>query len=337
MRRTITLTFIAVLVTSQAFAGYVEDRREAEKLAHKRKHDEALAAYTKMAEGDFSDFQKSDALEQAVFHAIMLKNYDLANELAAKIPMDPVRKTCQMRILLYQRKPKDVIAQFAEEDFGTWPESLRAAGYSLRGNAYLREKQGEKAVSDLSQCVLFKTDSRSLCGTYLSLARAQALNGDDQKAIETYRKIKNLSKQDYSQSMSALIETANLLAKQEMYDEALRELDGHTGKSPRGYWRGRFLLTRAGIIRKKGDLDATIAAYESIASDENAGPRAQKTAEKTLTELRAEAAKKTEAAKNDKADKNAEAAENAKAEDKTEAAGKPVAEKNPEAADNVKK
>ena len=51
--------------TACASADYIADREAAVKLVEAGKHEEALAAFTKMGAGDVTDFQKSDALEQA--------------------------------------------------------------------------------------------------------------------------------------------------------------------------------------------------------------------------------------------------------------------------------
>jgi len=58
---------------AHVMADYVADRDAAMKLVWAGKHEEALAAFARMAASAKSDVQKSDALAQAVLCAISLK------------------------------------------------------------------------------------------------------------------------------------------------------------------------------------------------------------------------------------------------------------------------
>ena len=72
MQRLFLTTFVLCIAID-----YVGERSEASGLVHARKPAEALAAFTELAGGaGISDFQKSDALEQAALWALIMKTYD---------------------------------------------------------------------------------------------------------------------------------------------------------------------------------------------------------------------------------------------------------------------
>lgn len=50
-----------------------------------------------------------------------MRNFDNASELAARIPIEAVRKSVLMHNLLARQKVPEMLAQFGEEDIGAWP------------------------------------------------------------------------------------------------------------------------------------------------------------------------------------------------------------------------
>jgi hypothetical protein len=145
--------------------------REAAKL---RQPAESLPVYLALAEGEFTDYQKSVALEQAVSAATALKNYAQADALAVRIPIPAVQKTAQMQILLARAKAVHVVAQFANEDIAQWPFWKRGDGYLVRGNAHLITKNSKQAESDLTHALEWLSDDRARKSAEQSLRSLQA-------------------------------------------------------------------------------------------------------------------------------------------------------------------
>ncbi len=282
-------SFIILFYAGATLAGYVEERRPAADLAQKRQYAEALAAYMQLAAGDYNDFQKSDALQQAVAQALALKQYDTAKELADQIPMQQVQTTCRMRILMSQGEWQPLLDRFATEKIDAWPESLRAEAFALRGRAYADLKNGELAAGDLEQAVRYQTDPLWKCDALLQLGRVyQNLLQDDQKAIARYRAIQDLPRKDGSQSVSAILATAAVLQKQEKYDEAFEELARDDVNRLSGYWQIQWRLARAGIFVAQGNKEAAIAEHEQILRIKEISPQQKKLSEDAIRGLQDE-------------------------------------------------
>jgi hypothetical protein len=142
-------------------ADFLNAMRSAADLARTGKRDKALAAYTAATEGKISDLQKSHALEQAATTARSLRKNDIAGQLAARIPMDAVKKAAQMQSLLESGKAQQVIAQFAAEDIAAWPFWKRGDGYLMRGRAHVIAKNAKQAEADLTSALEWLGDARS--------------------------------------------------------------------------------------------------------------------------------------------------------------------------------
>ncbi|MCA1808201.1 MAG: DUF4838 domain-containing protein, partial [Lentisphaerae bacterium] len=120
----------------------------------------ALVALVDGSQGQLSDLQQSDALKQAASEARRLKDYTHADELAARIPVEAVKKTVIMQNLLDQRKAAEVIAKFGEEDFGSWPFWAAGEGYYARGRAYDAVGDRARAKADFKAALPLIGDPR---------------------------------------------------------------------------------------------------------------------------------------------------------------------------------
>ena len=76
----------------------------------------------------------ADALKQAALCALKLDDAKQAMELAAKIPVDPVSKTMQIRILAKTQQYNRLIDLFGNDDIGAWPESEAGEAFLYRGS-----------------------------------------------------------------------------------------------------------------------------------------------------------------------------------------------------------
>lgn len=141
---------------------YLIASRKALELTRGKKISEAMAAYVALAETEkATQLQQSRALEQAANCARLLKNYDLAMELADRIPDEAVARTSRMQNLNAQRKFNDLIAQFGDEDFSNWPFWQVGAGAYARGRAYAITKMGARADADFQLAMEYTSDKRT--------------------------------------------------------------------------------------------------------------------------------------------------------------------------------
>lgn len=138
--------------------------RSAVQLAADKKHAEALAALIALADGSQgkpTDLQRSAALKQAAQVARTMKDSTRAAELAAAIPIEAERKNAEMQNLLAERKAKELIEQFGNEDLSKWPFWAAGEGYLARGRAYVAVGEAKKAASDLQNALQLIDDKRT--------------------------------------------------------------------------------------------------------------------------------------------------------------------------------
>ncbi len=148
-----------------------------------------VAAYVAIAEHqDTNDFQKADALKHAARCARSLKDFDRADQLATQIPLEAVAKTVRMENLLTQRKFQNVIEQFGNEPFDRWPFWQIGAGAFAQARAYVNQKVGDKAESDLNTALQYTADSRLRTSILVTMGSNRETNlHDDDGALQAYR------------------------------------------------------------------------------------------------------------------------------------------------------
>lgn len=261
--------------------------RGAEKLLQQRQYEEALAAYLSLAGGESSDYQKSAALEQASATARALKDLGKAAELAARIPIETVRKTAQMQNLLAEQKAVELIASFGSEDLGTWPFRERGDASFVRGRAYATTRAGTEAVADYTRALAFTGDPRARKGILLALGQAQEhLLGNDTAALSAYRAIfETLSNIGGADEFAAVQATARILTRQGKYDEALNALARINTEKLSGTWRDSTLLARAGTLATAGKREEALEACRLVLSHPKTEARHRKSAEEMIGEL----------------------------------------------------
>ncbi|MCX6906489.1 MAG: DUF4838 domain-containing protein [Verrucomicrobia bacterium] len=259
---------------------FLETTRVAGDFARAGKRDEALAAYIAAAEGKVTDLQKAHALELAAATARGLRKHDIADQLAARIPIAAVKKTVLMQNLLDQAKAPQVIAQFANEDIARWPFWKRGDGYYHRGRARVITKAGKEAESDLIRALEWTSDPRTRDSILLNLAQNRENNlRDDDGALTRYREIiatqNHLGSADQFYAVQAI---ARIQTRRSQFDEALATLRKVGIEKMRGFWRDSMLLAQGDTLQAAGRNDEALAAYKAVAADDSADPRLRKLA-----------------------------------------------------------
>jgi len=271
--------------TACASADYVADREAAVKLVEAKQYEKALDAFTKMAAGDVTDFQKSDALEQAAACAQRLKRCDQAMELAQQIPMEPMSKTSRMRLMMARRQRRELLAAFKDEDIARWPDTVIGQASYLRGRAYCVAKDGTRAEEDLKRAAdyLMEDNAKGLALNALG-DTYQHLLKDDARAVAAYRrtyKTRNIYKRCH-----AAMAVARIHSRQGKHDEALHEL-GRLGpdRVTIPYWRGLLLRAYGDVLAAAGRHADAIAKYREALQLEGLSPGTRKACEKALKDL----------------------------------------------------
>lgn len=288
MRKRLIAVLGVGLIAAGALADYPADRKAALDLARAGKNEEAISAFVKMTEGKVTDFQKSDALEQAVLCALRLQKYDRAAELAKQIPSVPVSKLCQMRILMDQRKWQEVVEKFKDEDLSTWPDSIIGEAAWNRGQAALYAKNGEQAVKDLSKAPDYLNETNAKGLALIDLGSAYVMVKNDDAALEAYRKV--YATGNIYKHCQAAANAAGILVRQGKLDEATKELDKIDMKAvdSRNYWVDNLFIQYGSVLAKQGKKAEAAAKYNEALKNKDIHPSLKNAAEAGLKALEAQ-------------------------------------------------
>jgi tetratricopeptide (TPR) repeat protein len=237
-----------------------------------------------MAAGEVTDFQKSDALQQAAMCARSLKQLDLAVQFADQIPLAPVAKTVRMQNLLAQRKRDVLIELFGTEELGAWPFWIAGEALFARGRAHASTGDGNKAEADLSSALEFTTDNRTRLSVWLALGENRENNlTDDDAALEAYQQIAQASKNNGSAAYFRGVQgAARILCKRGNHDDALAMLRLVDIHKLRGYWHGSMLIALANTLTAAGRKHEALSAYREVLTDDNVTAADRKTAEEAI-------------------------------------------------------
>lgn len=291
MMMRIAVVAAVLALSGVARADYVEDRNAAMRLVQSGKQEEALAAFVKMAAGEVSAFQKSDALDQAALCALRLKKPTEAMELAKRIPLAPMSKTCQMRILAAERKWAELAAQFKDEDFAPWPDDLKAEAAFLRGQSRSFLRDGKGAEADLEMAVQSYPGSFSKGQAALTLGDNYRDNvKDDAKAVAAYLKAYEYVRDPNSYvTCSAIISAAAVQRAQGKPDDALSTLSKIDTSKVSGYWRGAVLAAMGDTLAAQGKKADAAARFTEAAAVQGIPEGSRKDWEKRARDLQANA------------------------------------------------
>ncbi len=170
----------------------------------------------------------------------------------------------RMDALLQERRWKELIQQFATEDFTQWPAELsRQAAESLhrRGQTYSFLKDGPRAEADLQAALKLTPRDETL---WLTLADNYTNNlNDDTQALAAYRQAFALSgKGNGWQPLTATVSIARILTNQVRPDEALAVLQTYgnmDGMAP--IWRIKLLRAYGHAYAAQGEEQKSLTKF----------------------------------------------------------------------------
>ncbi len=265
---------------SELKGDFLTDFHAATELARARQHEEAIAAFLVLADGKtletaLTEEQQSAVLEQAAASARALRDFTRAEEIAARIPVEAVRKAARLQGLLDQYQSSVVVVEFKDEDFAAWPYWKRGEGLLLRGRARAVMKDGEGAVEDYTRSLPLLGDPRMRQSLNLALGQAQELLlHDDTAALASYRAVYgDAATVGGADELGAVQGVARVLTRQQQTDEALAELARIDTGTIGGTWRHSTLLARAEAHATAGRKTEAVALCREVLADETAEKR----------------------------------------------------------------
>lgn len=269
---------------------FIHLMQQAEQLFRNGKRKEAVAAYAAAAEGDRrtrTAFQRSQALAQAAATAQGIGDEQAADTYAQAIPIEAVRQTTQMRLLLARREPTKVVEQFGDVDITAWPFWQRGQAYYLRGQAFAATGAGKSAEADFLAALEWISEPRTRYDVLLAqgMNRQQNLR-DIAGAIAAYQAIiagqRTLGS---ATEFRAVLQLAQLHTQQGNFEQALAALGRVNIDKLQGTWFDTLQLQRGDTLAAAGRQDEALAAYKSVAENQGSPQRSRDAAQQRITAL----------------------------------------------------
>ena len=280
------LCLALLIAAAQARADYVTDRAAAAALDKAGEVAKARAAFLALAQGELSEFQRADALEQAALLSGRLKRFDEAIALARQIPLPHVAKAVEMQLLSTHRERRHLIKRFGKEDLATWPDRLIGNAAHCRGKAHYALKNGEAAERDLKMASEHLLEDNSLGLALIALGDTyRHLLKDKGKALVCYRQA--YQRRNVYKRANAIMSAAAVLREQGKTEAALKELALiPMDQMTLPYWRARALTSWAGALAGAGRKDEAIAKYEEAVALEGITDRTREACRTAVARLR---------------------------------------------------
>ena len=264
----VTMTMaIALSLAMTASADFPNEFKSAFELYSKKEYPQAQEAFQKLAETAPTPKSKSECLAYAALSLGRQGNYDRALELARKIEVKPIAVNCQMEIMLENKKYKELVEAFGDENISSWPDYIIHRGFYNRGTAERLAGNNEAAAADLEKAV----ENSDTAGQFQTQA-AHELAGvcralkNDEKELSAHRVVLS-QKPDriyiyYPSSLAA----AGILLKQGKLDEALAELkrfDPLPPDGPTAPYKARALEMYGDIYAKQCKTEMALSSYNA--------------------------------------------------------------------------
>jgi tetratricopeptide (TPR) repeat protein len=254
------------------FAGAFQ---EAKGLFDRKEYQAAAQAFERLAATAPNARGEAASISLAAISLGRLKQVDRAIGMARTIKAKPMSAYTQMEILSDNRKPRELIAAFENEDIATWPDDINHLGFLLRGGACSAVGDARAALADFERCVrLAGSDVWVKLEALNNVAALHHDLGDDAKAIETYRKALAIYEEEPARKgrwlyPQALLGAARILMTQGKHDDAsaiLARFGDTSDKNRRNVWGFLILEAYGDILAAQGRKADALAKYEDAAT-----------------------------------------------------------------------
>jgi tetratricopeptide (TPR) repeat protein len=246
--------------STRSTADFEAGLRVASALCKAGNHAEAIKAWLKLGTSCSDPEERYQAIGAAA-ECVRLhqRSEDRALELCQQINAQPYVKAARARVYQWASSPKTVLAEFRDEDFSSWPESLAAVGFSVRGMAHFQLKNGPEAARDYLRAFQFARSYDKWSAFQRLGDTCWKLLDDPVLAEACYRKCMS----DFGggwPGLQARVNLGELLCAQRRYDDALKCF---TGSPPvGGSWRASMLLGTARVHLAAGRKPEAVAALK---------------------------------------------------------------------------
>ena len=178
------------------------------------------------------------------------------------IAADPAAVVNQMKELHQGRKWKELVEQFGDQDFTSWPPDKAAEALQLRGQIYSFTKDGRHAEADLQAALKLAPLNEALL---LLMAENYVNNlNDEPKAIAAYRQVIAITGTNSNgwQPLTATVGLARLYTDQVKLEAALEVLKpyGDLRQLP-STWRIKLLRSYGHLYAAQGKEAESLARF----------------------------------------------------------------------------
>ena len=272
MTKRIILLGMATLASVNLLADFPSDYKAAKEQYNQKEFQKANESFLKLAEAAHTPKSKAQCQAWAALALARQGQYEPAIELAKKIELKPVSVHCRMEIMLENKKFKELIEAFKDEDINAWPDYLIHHGFYKRGSAYRAAGDNQSAARDLEKAIeTGVTSDRFLAIAWNDLGSVCLALKEDDKALNAFRQVLILfnDKNNYLYYNAALSSTG-ILIRQNKYEEALSELKKLDLAKSSGTYRFQILKANGDICLGQGKKEEAVAKYKEALGVTNA-------------------------------------------------------------------
>ena len=274
-------------IATVAWSGieYVHGRQAAAELARAGKTAEAHAAFLALANGDASENQRADALEEAARLANRLGRTEEAVALARRISLPHAAMATEMQILADHRQWREIVARFANEDLALWPDMRVGTAAFCRGQAFRALGDSEAAARDFRLATEHLLEDNALGLAFIALGDAYRQRpGNDDRALAAYRQAYR-RRNAYKRTQAAMNAAAILRGRGDA-KAALAELDVIPMEQVvLPDWRARLLAARGETLASAGRREEARASYAEALALDGVAEGIRKTCEQAMRQL----------------------------------------------------
>jgi len=263
---------MSAFISMNLLADFPSDFKAAKEQYTRQENQQAHEAFLKLADAAPTPKSKAQCQAWAALALARQGQCDQAIELAKKIELKPVAIHCRMEIMLENKKFKDLIEAFKDEDIGAWPDYLVHHGFYKRGSAYRAAGDNQSAAGDLEKAVENGvTSDRFLAVAWGDLGGVYLALKQDDKALNAFRQIETVTTDRTSYIFpSAILNITGILIRQGKPDEAITELKKLDLSKSSGTYKFQILKAYGDIYLGQGKKDEATAQYKEALTVTNA-------------------------------------------------------------------
>ncbi|MFA7157989.1 MAG: DUF4838 domain-containing protein, partial [Kiritimatiellia bacterium] len=187
----------------------------------------------------------------------------------------------RMRELARNKQWQELTDTFKSEDFKSWPEIKSGEAFYVRGQAHAALKDAAKAENDLQMAVKLSPGNGMYWLTLGEFCRNTLK--DDAKALDAFQKAP-VTPGAYMH-YSAVLSAADILCKQNKYEDALKELAKADASRAPGIWRIKLLTALGETYAAMGQGVEAVAKLNEALSAEGITADQKTVIEKRIAEL----------------------------------------------------